>query len=238
MLLSIIIPVYNNEKNLTKLLNNLKPQTIFELYKDEIEIIVVDDGSKEIEKLRNLEIKGLKLQKYFIDHSGAAKARNFGWQKSTGEYIFFCDSDVIFLKNNALEKMLNVLENNLDKAYSYSSFKFGWKTFKLFPFDQEKLKQNNYISTMSLIRRRALEKLSFPNIPWDESLKKFQDWDLWLALLAHHETGIFLPELLWQSKSHGTMSSWLPKFFYRLTWLKKVKEYELAKKIIKQKHHL
>jgi len=255
MFLSIIIPIYNNKINLLRLLENLKQQTVFNLYQNQVEVIVVDDGSKEIEKLkaslssrhggmvaeatRNLEIKGLELKKYFIDHSGAPAARNFGFKKSTGKYIFFCDSDVIFLQSNSLEKMLNMLENNPDKAYCYSSFKFGWKKFKLWPFDAEKLKHNNYISTMSLIRRGALEKLSFPNVPFDESLKKFQDWDLWLALLEVGETGIFLPEILWQAESGGTMSNWLPKIFYKIFKNSdKVQEYKKYKRIIKEKYDL
>lgn len=270
MLLSIVIPVYNNEKNLSRCLQNLKQQTVFDLYKNQGEVIIVDDGStssvvipapvgilaskfvrsslptgvpmhfasSQPPQMRGKDTGG-NIQVYRIVHSGAAKARNFGFQKSSGQYVFFCDSDVVFLQNNALEKMIKILEQNPEKAYCYSAFKFGWKKFKLWPFDAAKLKNNNYISTMSMVRRSALEKLSSPNIPWDESLKKFQDWDLWLSLLEIGESGIFLPEVLWQAKSGGTMSSWLPKLFYKIFKSNaKVQEYEKAKEIIIKKHSL
>ncbi|HPA25283.1 MAG TPA: glycosyltransferase family 2 protein [bacterium] len=246
MLLSIIIPTYNNQKNLSRCLLSLKEQTVFELYKKEVEVIIINDGGESFEMHGVLPLSHPRdrhndiLYKIFtIKHSGASAARNFGFTKLTGQYVFFCDSDVIFLKNNALEKMIKILEQNLNKAYCYSSFKFGWKIFKLFSFDQEKLKQNNYISTMSIIRRSALEKLSFPNIPFDESLKKFQDWDLWLALLKLGETGIFLDEILWQAKSGGTMSKWIPKIFYKIFKNShKVQAYQKAKEIIIKKYNL
>jgi len=190
MFLSIIIPVYNNFKNLSRCLKSLEKQTVFELWPEQVEVIVVDDGSKESVNtllfchphesedplvlrdsrwsLPSTLIGGgndnksgavMTIKKYRIAHSGASAARNFGFLKSSGQYVFFCDSDVIFLKNNALEKMIKMLEENPDKAYSYSSFKYGWKTFKYGEFDAEKLKQNNYISTMSMIRRSALMKI-------------------------------------------------------------------------------
>jgi len=270
MFLSIIIPVYNNFKNLSRCLKSLEKQTVFELWPGQVEVIVVDDGSKESANtllfchphesedpkvpqdsrwsLPSTLIGGgndnksgavMTIKKYRIAHSGASAARNFGFLKSSGQYVFFCDSDVIFLKSNALEKMIKMLEENPDKTYSYSSFKYGLKTFKCGEFDAEKLKQNNYISTMSMIRRSALMKITNEkNQPFDESLKRFQDWDLWLTLLEKGENGVWLSEILWQAKIGGSMSKWLPKIFYKLPFLKKVKDFEKAKEIIKVKHSL
>lgn len=238
MFLSIIIPTYNNQNILSRCLLSLQKQTVFELYKNEVEVIVVDDGSDTRIK-HGCENRLPVIKNYWIKHAGASAARNFGFSKSSGQYIFFCDSDVIFLKPDALEKMLMTLENNLNKAYCYSSFKYGLKTFKLFAFDQEKLKKNNYISTMSLIKRSALDKLWAPNLPFDESLKRFQDWDLWLALLKIGETGIFLEEILWQAQVGGTMSKWFPKIFYKIFKnTNKVQDYQKAKEIIIKKHNL
>lgn len=236
-------------------MESLKKQTVFE-NKKEIEVIVVDDGSDaNTGFLTPMDIgvrNDIHPKLYRIGHQGAAAARNFGYAKSSGEFVFFCDSDVIFLKNYALEKMIKVLQKNQNKAYCYSSFKYGWKTFKCGEFDQEKLKQNNYISTMSMIRRSALEKViksigwdpdfhqddKRGNKPFDKTLKRFQDWDLWLSFLEQGETGIWLPEILWQAQVGGSMSKWLPKIFYKLLFLKQVKEFEKAKRIVQEKHHL
>ncbi|HOY55809.1 MAG TPA: glycosyltransferase family 2 protein [bacterium] len=236
--LSIVIPVYNSENKLLKCLQSLKQQTVFSLWPGQAEIIIVDDGSVSPVVIPDFILDD-KIKIYRIEHAGAAKARNFGFAKSTGQYVFFCDSDVVFLKNNALEKMLAMLETYTDKAYCYSAFKYGLKTFPLFPFDAEKLKHNNYISTMALVRRSALEKLVFPNLPFDEALKRFQDWDLWLALLKKGETGIFLNEVLWQAQVGGSMSRWLPKIFYKIFKNNlKVQEYQKAKAAVEKKYGL
>lgn len=236
MKFSIIIPIYNNFNKLEACLKSLKKQTIFNLF--DVEIILVDDGSKEIEKLKNLEIDGLNFKKYFLEHKGASATRNFGYYKSAGEYIFFCDADVVFTQEKSLELFVNKLENNLDKAYCYSSLRYGWKKFRCGEFDADKLKNNNYISTMSVIRRDALEKIK-DNGPWDESLKKFQDWDLWLAMLENNLTGVWLNKVLWRAKSNGVISSWLPKIFYKLCENNsKIKKYNKYKNIILKKHNL
>lgn len=235
MKLSIIIPVYNNFKNLSRCLKNLSKQTVFDIYKDKIEVIVIDDGSQPpLSSQTCFGIPDLKaaIKKYQIEHLGAARARNVGFNKSSGEYIFCCDADVVFLKKHALEKMMQTLEANPDKAYCYSGFKYGWKKIPSFTFDAEKLKENNYISTMSLIRRGK-----FPG--FDENLKRFQDWDLWLTILKQGEIGVYIPEILWQAQVGGSMSRWLPKSFYKIFRnSRKVQEFEAAKKIVKNKHKL
>lgn len=232
MKLSIIIPVYNNFKNLLKLLKSLEKQTIFG---SGMEIIIVDDGSDT--NTGSHRFARDDIRQYRIEHAGAPVARNFGYSKSTGDYIFFCDADVVFLKNNALEKMIETLEQNPDKAYCYSSFKYGWKKFTCGKFDKNKLKNNNYISTMSMIKRKVLEKIKY-NGPWDKNLKRFQDWDLWLIMLEHDLESIWLSEVLFKVKI-GKISSWFPKIFYKIFKNnKKIKEFEIAKEIIKKKHNL
>ncbi len=95
-----------------------------------------------------------------------------------------------------------------------------------------------YIHTTALIRREH-----FPG--FDEKIKKFQDWDLWLTMLEQGHEGIWLPEVLFKvyTQKDG-LSSWLPKFFYRIPWkklgirIKAIEKYEKAREIIKKKHQL
>jgi glycosyltransferase involved in cell wall biosynthesis len=237
--ISIIIPTYNHKKTISDCLNSIFNQA----FKD-FEIIIVNDGSTDnTEELLNNYISKLsnenqkKITVISQPNKGAPAARNRGFQESTADFLFFCDADVK-LKPNALALMLNTLKNHPEKSYAYSSFKFGWKIFKSQKFDAEKLKQVNYITTMSLIRREH-----FPG--WDENLKKFQDWDLWLTMLEQGHTGIWIPEVLFSViPNQKGISHWLPSFIYKVPWErfgwvpKEVTKYKAALKVIKEKHHL
>lgn len=84
---SVIVPVYNGEKTLETCLNALKKQTVA---KNEYEIIVIDDGSKD----RSGDIAKAQADKYFFQkNQGPATARNLGAKKAKGEIILFTDSD-------------------------------------------------------------------------------------------------------------------------------------------------
>ena len=130
-----------------------------------------------------------------------------------------------------LETMYNALQKHPKAAFAYSSFKYGFKTFKLWPYNAKKLKQMPYIHTTSLIRKDL-----FPG--FDPKLTRFQDWDLFLTMAKRGDKGIWIDKILFQVKAGGTMSSWLPKFLYSFSSLKKVKKYKEAEKIIKEKHNL
>lgn len=232
-LISIIIPVYNGAKTLSETLKSIEDQTW-----DNIEIIIVNDGStdgtervfEKFVKAGNLRHKYLWLNQI---NKGAPAARNHGFEESHGDFIFFCDADAI-LKKDALEKMDQALRENPQAAYTYSSFLWGKKIFKLWPFDAERLKKMPYIHTMALIRREK-----FPEAGWDESIKKLQDWDLWLTMLENGHQGYFINEVLFKVSPVGGISSWLPSCAYKLCpWLKEVKKYNEALAIVKKKHHL
>lgn len=232
-MISVIIPVYNQANKIIKTLKSLEAQN----YTD-FEVIIVDDGSSD--KLSEVVGEYLENSKmtntFFIfkqKNLGAPVARNFGFKKSKGEFLFFLDADVV-LSPQALQTYLDILSNHPTASYSYSSFYFGSKLFKLEDFSPERLKKAPFISTMSLIRRS-----DFPVEMWDTNLKKFQDWDLYLTMLKHGHTGVFIPQPLWKATTGGTMSSWLPSFAYKfMPWSSRVKKYNEALKIVKLKHKL
>jgi glycosyltransferase involved in cell wall biosynthesis len=127
------------------------------------------------------------------DLGGAPKKRNDGFKKSTQPFVFFCDNDILLPKNH-LEKLLDVLNKNPDKAFAYSGYvaivldtiNHPIKTnfmIPTMPYSVERLKQANFISTMSLIRREL-----FPM--FDENLKRLQDWDIYLTMLKNGNKGI------------------------------------------------
>jgi glycosyltransferase involved in cell wall biosynthesis len=223
MKISVIIPAYQAEKTIEECLRSIFSQSF-----QDFEIIVVNDGSTD----KTLEILDKYKDKIKIlsqENKGAPAARNNGFGKSTGHYLFFCDADVI-LSKDALETLKNTLENNPGNSYAYSGFKLGFKIFKSFNFDLEKLRKFNYICTMSLIRREH-----FPG--FDEKLKRLQDWDLWLSMSENRHYGVWIPRVLIQVKKKGGISSfWLPSFLAKFHQLNS--SYKNAYEIIKKKHRL
>ena len=88
---SIIVPVYNVEKYLAKCLDSLVNQTL-----EEMEIIVVDDESKDNSKQVIDEFQTKypdKIKSFVKKNGGLSDARNFGLDRANGEYIGFVDSD-------------------------------------------------------------------------------------------------------------------------------------------------
>ncbi len=116
---SVIVPVYNTGKYVERCLNSLMEQTI----KDEIEIIVINDGStdnsgeivkKYIQKQENKQI----IKYYEKENEGIAKTRNYGLEKATGEYILFVDSD-----DNIDTQLIEKVKPYMDKQIDLIKFK-------------------------------------------------------------------------------------------------------------------
>ena len=128
------------------------------------------------------------------DNVGSApKKRNDGFKRATQPYIFFCDDDIL-LPSNHIESLLNALKTNPEKGYAYTGYhgivldpsthpmrgNFGIKSIY---FNGDLLRQQNFISTMTLVKKDI-----FPM--FDENLKRLQDWDVWLTLLERGYEGI------------------------------------------------
>ena len=98
---SVIIPVYNGEKYIERCLNSLKNQTL-----DDIEIICVNDGSKDRteEILQAISKDDDRIKVLNQENSGPVTARNNGIKISNGEYIGFIDIDD-FVSQDYYEKL-------------------------------------------------------------------------------------------------------------------------------------
>lgn len=88
---SIIVPVYNRPDEVDELLSSLAKQT----YSD-FEAVIVEDGSKDkcehiVEKYKD----SFKVEYYFKENSGPGQTRNYGAERSSGEYLLILDSDCI-----------------------------------------------------------------------------------------------------------------------------------------------
>ena len=104
--ISVVIPVYNVEKYLSKCLESITNQT----YKN-LEIICVDDGStdKSQKILEEYSKKDSRIKILLQPNSGQGVARNRGIDEAAGDYIFFCDADD-YLEQSAFEQLLSRIE--------------------------------------------------------------------------------------------------------------------------------
>ena len=106
VLITVVIPIYNQEKYLRECLMSLFVQCT-----PEIEVIMVDDGSTD--KSRDICVD--LIDKYSVnarlitqENSGSLRSRVNGVSNASGEYIFFMDSDDLLLEK-ALETLLEVI---------------------------------------------------------------------------------------------------------------------------------
>ena len=105
---SVIIPSYNVEKYIEKCLGSINKQTL-----KDIEIIVVDDGSKDgtREIINTFADIDKRIITVFQENSGVSSARNKGISLAKGEFTTFIDSDD-WVDENYLEKLYSAVKNN------------------------------------------------------------------------------------------------------------------------------
>jgi len=144
--------------------------------------------SLEKQTFRDFEVI-VSIEKH---EKGACWARNKGFRKSKGDFILFSDNDIEW-EPTALEVLYLCLKFNTEKAYSYGSYLEDGVLIGNQEWDSFLLTKTNYINTMSLIRREC-----FPG--FDEKIKRLQDWDLWLTMLAKGHTGIFCNQKIFSTK--------------------------------------
>ena len=119
---SIVVPVYNTEKYLKRCMDSLTSQTL-----KDIEIIIVDDGSKEecavlCDDISNTD---LRIKVVHKENGGLGFARNTGIEAATGEYIGFVDSDD-YIESTMYETLYNAAKRyNADLCLSGISFVGG-----------------------------------------------------------------------------------------------------------------
>lgn len=104
-LVSVIIPIYNEERFLKECLDSVLQQTI-----SNIEVICIDDGSTDqsITILNEYAKKSKSIRVLYQQNQGAGAARNRGIQVAQGEYIAFMDSDDRYPDCYVLERLYNL----------------------------------------------------------------------------------------------------------------------------------
>lgn len=126
-LVSIIIPTYNRENTICRAVESVMKQT----YKN-WELIIVDDGSIDnTGKKLSLYKEDDRIKYFKIENGGVSHARNFGINKSSGEFLAFLDSD-----DELSEKKIEI---QLYKMISNSSHASVSNLYKVFESGKSKI---------------------------------------------------------------------------------------------------
>lgn len=108
-MISVIIPVYNAEKSLSRCLDSILAQSY-----DDFEILLIDDGSKDSSPDIILEYEKKypsKIKAIIKANEGVAKTRNMGINLAKGDYIAFVDNDD-FLNRDYFDVLIENIGNN------------------------------------------------------------------------------------------------------------------------------
>lgn len=121
--ISIIIPVFNQEVNLSRVFSSFHQKQTNIQY----EIIFVDDGSTDNSKnlIKDFKINNptIKIHYFLKENGGVSSARNYGIGKAHGKYIWFVDPDDSIILEN-LNAMYQSVENDQSDIliFGYSIF--------------------------------------------------------------------------------------------------------------------
>lgn len=197
---SVIIPFYQHMDWLTEAVESVLQQNY-----DNIEIIVINDGSPEdisdfLERFKGKIISEMKT------NGGPATARNRGIEIATGDFIAFLDSDDIWLPQKLFIQVKAMEMSNAIWSYcGYSTF--GMEKSKIYNMTGEKCAniQRYYIPYIAtpcvMIRREYLVK--HPECRFKPELRYGQDVYMWLMINAELPI-LAIPENLVKVRMRGT----------------------------------
>lgn len=153
--ISIIIPAYNEEKNITRCLDSVLNQTF-----TDFEAICIDDRSTDstFEILKNYSEKDSRIVPLKNTGKGVSSARNFGIDNANGNYIGFVDSDD-FIQPQMFEFLYKAASENDADMSVCKSIKTGKFEEKFFNYSAEKCKCDDFINITEKEEARSYETL-------------------------------------------------------------------------------
>ena len=163
---SVIIPIYNNEKYIGRCFDSLAAQTL-----DGIQVLMINDGSVDGTEAICMEYakRYPNFEYYYKENGGSASARNVGLEHATGEYIGFVDSDD-YVEHTMFEKMYRAAkEPDADMV-----------------FNAMKEKSSFTSPVPGYYDRTGIENYIFPNLlphPTKTGTFRSFDWGNWSKLI-------------------------------------------------------
>lgn len=187
-LLSIIIPAYNAEPYIEHLMNRLKPQIT-----EEVEVIVVDDGSK----FPYIPPYNWITFHQFEQNRGVSAARNKGIDMAQGEYIAFIDADDLVSENYIKLVLDKIRSEHFDYCY------LSWKTIgTAWDYRVQLRTINDKFPPFNLcVWNRIYKRSMIGDVRFNERKRVAEDAEFIHALDETNHKKAFIPQLIYEYRS-------------------------------------
>lgn len=163
-LVSIIVPIYNVERYLSKCIESIVKQTYTNL-----EIILIDDGSTDncLTICDEYAIRDSRIRVIHKKNGGQSSARNIGLDNCAGEYISFVDSDD-WISENMIEEMVRNIEK-FEADISIIGYSMVWENGKIQKMSVENVE---LLFDHDEAMKAWLSQKYFKNFVWDKLFKQ------------------------------------------------------------------
>ena len=178
-LISIVVPIYNVENYLRMCLDSIQNQTY-----QNFECLLINDGSPDnsADICREYLAKDARFRYFEKENGGSSSARNFGIERSEGEYVTFVDSDD-WLEHDALQLLYDALKKenadiSIGRYNCYDESRCQYLFYDSNPDDSleviegkeiidregvEEMRNGNWtVAYLKLFKRELLQDLPFP----------------------------------------------------------------------------
>jgi len=203
---SVIVPCYNQGQYLAESIGSVLASEYTNL-----EIIVVDDGSTDLETCQILgALLYPKTRLVRRENGGLAAARNSGITEAQGQYILPLDADDR-IGSVYIGQAVAALEADPDVGIVYcQAEKFGSEEgpWRLAPFSRWRMRLGNSIFCSAVYRRLDWQAVG----GYDETLRHgWEDWDFWISVLELGRLVKLLPDVgFYYRKNPASMAAVMP----------------------------
>ena len=201
-LVSVIIPAYNAAEFMGETLDSVFAQTF-----TDYEVIVINDGSSDTAELEQVLRRYPPNLRYIKqENQGAAAARNAGLRAAAGEFVAFLDGDDTWLPGFLQRQMELLNSTNADLVFAdallFGDSPLDGRTFMQVDPPRGEVTAENLLAVRVTVLTSTVLSRKAPILDvgmFDVSLRRGQDFDLWLRLakagvrfaytrdvLAHH----------------------------------------------------
>ncbi|RJR28765.1 glycosyltransferase [Candidatus Microgenomates bacterium] len=219
-IVSIIIPAYNEEEVIERLLLSINAQSY-----PNIECIVVDDASTD----STPDIaKALATKVYSRKHFERSVQRNFGASKANGDYLLFLDADMALTKNVVAQCIYVMQRDGSIGAVAIpeeSVAKNFWEKVKAYERSFYNEKGDSLTDAARFFSKKAFKEVK----GYDESITGPEDWDLPERVLANgYKIARVKAKILHYERVSSPLGLARKKYYYALTSYRYLKKHNIS----------